>query len=927
MNKRWLSTLIMSLLSLNAISQVYLESGDGQRINVSAQMEILEDANDELSISTLPEQGFVLNGNDDFFFPFTNSAFWIKLQVVNTSSENKDWVIQWDNPTVENLTFFEAPGQSSQPIEQQHFNFAQQGEFSFYSQVPYFTFELAAGDSTTLYFRMKTRRGHYGFLNIYSANRYITWDTKEHRIQSFINGLLFFRLILIAIFSFWIIKDKVFRGYSALLLAKTIGFWSLGNVTGPMLSSNTEAVASIDSFLYSIMPMWLLLFVLRILPMHKVASWIRFAGYSLFFVSMSVLLVNLVDYQWYWTKAGLWMSLLCASYIFITYGYFALKKLEVQKYYLIPLLLGLVSNSLIIFRVLTTLSFNGIFALAFLMFVAEIFVFIIFLGAIVRQTERKKYETEINLLKELDQNRRLQELDELKTSFFTDVSHELRTPLTLMHGPAIELQNDQPGNRLIKLMVDNLTKLRSLVDELLDIQKLEAQKMKPTIVRGDVSGYLRMLVESFSSLAESKKVNLQLVQHQKSFMGCYDEQMLLKIVNNLMSNALKFTPSEGSVRVDVAINENPARLNFSVTNSGEEIEEGQLSRIFDRFYKGSNGNYEGTGIGLALIKELATVLKGEVSASSSQAEGTCFQVSIPIDEGSWKDYSIGDSQEQRPARKNLISTEATIDIVPPSGAKGKELLLIVEDNDDMREYISILLEDQYRIIEATNGKEGIVLAEKEVPDIIICDAMMPVMDGFQFSKHVKDTVQTSHIPIVMLTAMVSKKSKIESYNQGVDHYLAKPFDVEELRSVLQTLHRNRKKLRELYQKDIVDLKPDAVALVSKEKQFLQLLKQYLEDHYAKSDLTVSDIASFLKISDTQLRRKLKSISGYSTNEFIRKYRLEKAAQMLGVNASSVSEVAYAVGFENLSYFSKVFQAEYGCLPSEYGLEKAGENTD
>ncbi len=234
MNKRWLGILIMLLLSLNAISQVYLESSDEQRVNVSAQMEILEDANGELDISTLPEHGFVLNGNDDFFFPFTNSAFWVRLCVVNTSSENKDWVIQWDNPTVENLTFFEAAVHSSLPIEQQHFNFAQQGDFSFYSQVPCFHFELAAGDSTTLYFRLKSRRGHYGFVNIFSAKQYTTWEIKDHRTQSVINGLLFFRLILIAIFRIRIIKDKDFSGYSAILLAKTVSFWSLGNVTGPM---------------------------------------------------------------------------------------------------------------------------------------------------------------------------------------------------------------------------------------------------------------------------------------------------------------------------------------------------------------------------------------------------------------------------------------------------------------------------------------------------------------------------------------------------------------------------------------------------------------------------------------------------------------------------------------------------------------------
>lgn len=271
--------------------------------------------------------------------------------------------------------------------------------------------------------------------------------------------------------------------------------------------------------------------------------------------------------------------------------------------------------------------------------------------------------------------------------------------------------------------------------------------------------------------------------------------------------------------------ETPDRVEISVTNSGSEIEKDHLPLVFDRFYKGSNGAFEGTGIGLALVKELIAVLKGEVMADSGAGDGTTFRVSLPLGDEYWENITEQEVDHTL-AREKRLSEE----IQKPVGngeERLKELILIVEDNAEMREYIQLLLQDEYRLIQAENGAEGIELVRERIPGLIICDAMMLVMDGYAFSKTIKEHIETSHVPIVMLTAKTSKTSRIESYEQGVDIYLTKPFDTDELKEVLKTLRVNRKCLQRIYNKEVVDLKPDEIRVSSKEKLFLEELKNVL----------------------------------------------------------------------------------------------------
>ncbi len=916
---------IIMFASTAAVGQVVdISKAFDKTLNISANMKVLEDAAGTLSVNDLENLDFRENGKNEFAFPFTNSVFWIRLELVNEASDNSDWVVHWDNPVLEELSFYILDAKTGQIRGEEHYDLAEEKDTRLYSQEPVFHFSLPKEEGSTIYFRLKSRRGQFGFLRAYSLSGFRNSEIGDHDTQALVNGMLIFRLLLIGILSFSIINDRLFRSYSAIIFMKTIGFWSLGNVTGPLFSDDPEVIARINHFFYTIMPLCLLLFTLKTLDLNQVVRWMGRLGYTILIGAITLIAISIFDYQWYWVKASMSSAVLCGIYTLILYGYFGYKKLNIHKYYSIPLILGLASNLLIMVRVLTYLSFNGIFALAFAFFVAEILVFIVFLGKIFRQTERRKFEAEQALLTEADQNRRLQELDDLKTGFFTDISHEIRTPLTLMYGPAQELLKKYPDEKMTGLLAENLSKLKVLVDELLDIQKLEAGKMTPAIIKGDVAREVKLLISSFDSLAQSKGVSLSLKQSHDHFQGCYDRQMLSKIVNNLLSNAIKFTPEDGTIRCVVDFNERSEVFSFAISNSGSRITEDQLLRVFDRFYQVGQTGHTGSGVGLALVKELVTLLKGDIQVSSDDHE-THFRLQLPLNVGLWPVQEINETQI--PDRVALEITTAEASLGESTHQDGRELLLLVEDNDDMRSYIRTLLADEYNMIEAVNGEEGFNLAKKEVPDIIICDAMMPVMDGYEFSKRVKNTLQTSHIPVVMLTAKTSRASRIESYEQGVDNYLTKPFDTDELKTVLNALKLNRKRLREIYAKEVIDLKPEEIKVSSREKQFLDALKQCLEANYSKSGLTVTDLAIALKVSDTQLRRKLKSISGYSPNEYLRKFRLDKAAQLLSSQAKSVSEVAYDVGFENLSYFSKVFFNEYNCLPSEFGLEETAQSTD
>ncbi|WP_341228628.1 ATP-binding protein [uncultured Arcticibacterium sp.] len=527
--------------------------------------------------------------------------------------------------------------------------------------------------------------------------------------------------------------------------------------------------------------------------------------------------------------------------------------------------------------------------------------------------QRKQIRLEQEVIYNAKEKLRLSELDELKSNFFTNVSHELKTPLTLIEGPINELNKKYPDEGLFKLIKPNVKRLRQLMYQILDVQKLEAGKVNFNIEKSDLAKYFRLHIFSFESLAASYGIKMEFKQNLDEFHAFFDKDKFDKIIDNLISNAIKYNFKGGTVRVKVVYKENPKRLTLSVSDTGQGISETDLPQIFDRFFQVNQNNTEGTGVGLSLVKELVSVLKGTIDVESVEKEGTTFLISMPIDQETWKEHIVEEVFEE-----SIVSNLGEKETENVVRNEEKELLLLVEDNPDMQEYLKILFQDRYDIIQAFNGAEGIEKANKEVPDLIVCDLMMPIMDGFEFSKRIRANAASSHVPIIMLTAKSSKESRLESLEIGIDLYMTKPFDTDELSSAIKSCIDNRKALRGIFRGDVLSTEDETKEEVNLlEKEFINKVKTFLEQHYHDSSMNVGLISDYLGMSETQLRRKLKSISSYSPNEYLRKFRLEKAEFLLKEGDKTVSEIAFEVGYESLSYFSRIFQQEYGCLPSEY----------
>lgn len=532
----------------------------------------------------------------------------------------------------------------------------------------------------------------------------------------------------------------------------------------------------------------------------------------------------------------------------------------------------------------------------------------------------RKEELARQLAFEQKEAERLAELDALKTRFFANISHEFRTPLTLILSPLWDLQKEFPTRAIFQLMRQNAERLLSLINQLLDLSKLEAGKMDVQIQEGDLPPFLKYVFASFESLGQDKNILFQYQQSREHQTAFFDADKLEKITTNLLSNAFKFTPENG--RVEVRVDYSEQEMTLQVRDYGIGIESGRLSRIFDRFYQVDDSHiryYEGTGIGLALVKELVEILKGNIAVESQEAVGTTFTVHIPIDKQTWQGSLIDTTTK---VINNSPATEAITSSMADEAVFNGEspVLLIVEDNADLRHYVRSQFEREYQILEAKDGIQGLEKARTLIPDLVICDLMMPKLDGFGFCKSLKSDILTSHIPVIMLTAKATLEDRLEGLELGADDYLAKPFNTLELQVRVRNLIDIRENLRKKYKiqsfsTPIVEVIPKAK---SPDDEFLEKMGQIVEKNLINPAFEVEILAEEMKMSASQLRRKLKALTNQTVIEFARNYRLEKAALLLKKKKGNVSEVAFQVGFENLSYFGKIFQERFGKNPSEWG---------
>lgn len=510
------------------------------------------------------------------------------------------------------------------------------------------------------------------------------------------------------------------------------------------------------------------------------------------------------------------------------------------------------------------------------------------------------------------QYEKAQEIDSFKTSLYTNITHEFRTPLTVISGMAERVAED-PDNWLNKgtqLIKRNSQILLNLVNQMLELRTIESGSAKVNSIQGDIVGYIKYLLESFHSMAESKDIQLHFHCEEDQIVMDYDPEKINYIISNLISNAIKFTPNKGSIYTNLSVSteDNGSYLTIKIRDTGKGIPEDQQDKIFDRFYQvddSASREGEGTGIGLALTKELVNLLKGQIKVKSKVGTGSTFTVSLPITQ----DAPKSDIRQLRFI--NAIRSETVQEA--QSEDDGRSTILIVEDNQDVITYISSCLNQSYNVTLAMNGAQGIEKALEMVPDLIITDVMMPEKDGFEVCGILKSDDRTSHIPIIMLTAKADHQSKLEGLRRGADAYLPKPFDQEELLIRIAKLLELRKELQIKY----VQLLDNKIEEVSPEDEFVLKAKQIVEANLANEHFKGAYLERALGIGRTQLYNKLKALTGYSSTEFINSVRLNKAKELLETGKGNVSEVAFEVGYNSISYFSKLFKEKFGYSPSEH----------
>ncbi len=519
---------------------------------------------------------------------------------------------------------------------------------------------------------------------------------------------------------------------------------------------------------------------------------------------------------------------------------------------------------------------------------------------------------------------RLKELDGFKSRLYTNLTHEFRTPLTVILGMADQLNSTDKAKSTqgAELIKRNANQLLDIIYQLLDLSKLEDKSFKLQLQQDDIVYYLRYITESFQTYANSKNLSLRFFSSIESQVMDYDAKQVHQLLHNLISNAIKFTPSAGTISIKLSLHNE--QLQIEVIDSGIGIAEKDLSRVFDRFYQADNENSrqgKGSGIGLAHCKELVNLMEGSIVVNSKLGEGTTFSISLPINNNA---PLIKTALENEKLSTTIFQdTENTKVLANGHKTTKKELphLLIIEDNADVVIYLQNCLEPYYQLDVAYNGRIGIEKAQEHIPDLIISDLMMPEKDGYEVCDTLKNDERTSHIPIILLTAKADAASKISGLRHGADAYLAKPFHKEELLVRLEKLVERQQRLVAYFSKNIqsensIDTPDPALQeAIEVEDVFIQKVRQIVAEHHGDENFGLPQLCQKIRMSRSQLFRKMKALINTSPSQFIRNYRLSEAKSLLENSDLNVSEVAWQVGFKDPSHFSKAFQDKFGVSPS------------
>lgn len=539
---------------------------------------------------------------------------------------------------------------------------------------------------------------------------------------------------------------------------------------------------------------------------------------------------------------------------------------------------------------------------------------------------KTKYNARLkdSMRKQKNMTEEMERMTQKQLRFFTNVSHELRTPLTLISGPADRLAEyhgiSGEARKLVEMIRRNVGILTQMVSEILEFRKIQNDKATLMLNRFDLASDLKTWADDFKTVAERKQIAISVVAAEEPNVVIADREKIAHIFFNLMTNAIKYTPVKGAIVI--SLKHADGIYSISVADNGKGMSGDDAQHIFERFYQASD-SVGGTGIGLAIVKAYVDLHRGTVGVESEPSKGSVFTFTIPETQPGYDEKL--DKQTLIQADTQLIDDYSVKDVIAKQNLSivtgsedydsNRPLVLIIDDNASMRSYLRSILSLRYNVMEAQNGEEGLAVAKKNVPQLVVCDVMMPVMDGLEFCRLMKDDVSTCHIPIVLLTARTLDEQRAEAYNTGADSYITKPFSAETLEARVCNLLKNRSQLRLIFSGSQQE-QQEQEALDDKDQSFIKQLRKVIKSHIPDADYSVEDLGDEMGLSRVQLYRKVKALTGYSVVDLLRKARLAKAKHLLETTDMNISEVAYEVGFTTPSYFTKRFKEEYGIKPGE-----------
>ncbi|WP_106792556.1 ATP-binding protein [Aquimarina sp. Aq78] len=741
--------------------------------------------------------------------------------------------------------------------------------------------------------------------------------------QEFYTGAIFIACLLFLV-SFFISRDKNFLNYSIYLFFVTAIFapntpftFSVLNSIHPMLFHYIKQLSIIGaSFFY----FYFVYGILEFKVVHKRLC--KFSNYFLFSIVLFAiinLIISIIDPHLNY-RIGVFFAfrIFFGSTALIVFVYlFSVRKDLISRVVLISSFLLIIGN------IASIITANGLY------FLNTVLIEILIFSGIVSYNNKRNVEYRIKGQYELDNERKIKteliQLDKAKSNFFANISHELRTPLTLISGP---IQNKLMNEDLSKkdrvdfeLVLNNSNRISDLVNQLLDISKIEAGSMTLSLQKVKPIQQVNAIVKDFEYAASLKNINFLTYLNNHEEEGWLDRDALYKITTNLVSNAIKYTPENGSIICNAHIKKD--KLLVDIKNTGEGLTKEQQQLVFKRFYQ-THSSQSGTGIGLALVNELVKLHEGVITVDSKPKEWTSFNFAISLDKKVIKNATVIEENSVPITHYHTIheiSDTATNDL--ELGNKNDELpiLLIVEDNKDLNKLLQDNFKDQYHIISSDNGEEGCELAIQHIPDIIISDIMMPKKDGIELTNELKNDERTSHIPIILLTAKAGEENELSGLQIGADEYMTKPFNQKILAAKVNNLLMIRKKLQLRYSQEVF-LTPKDITITPMDENFLNKVQKVMDEQLIESSFSVEEFSKAIGMSRMQLHRKLKALTGLTSSEFIRSQRLKLSAQLLKNSDTNVSQVGYAVGFNDHSYFTKCFKEMYQCTPSEYATKES-----